>query len=148
MSKALEGVKILDMTHVQSGPTCTQLLAWFGADVIKVERPGVGDATRGQLQDIPEVDSLYFTMLNGNKRSLTLNTKTDDGKAIFTKLIQYCDVMVENFAPGALDRMGFTWERIQEINPRMIYASVKGFGPGPYEDCMVYENVAQCTGGA
>ena len=148
MSKALEGVKILDMTHVQSGPTCTQLLAWFGADVIKVERPGVGDATRGQLQDIPEVDSLYFTMLNGNKRSLTLNTKTDDGKAIFTKLIQYCDVMVENFAPGALDRMGFTWERIQEINPRMIYASVKGFGPGPYEDCKVYENVAQCTCGA
>lgn len=148
MSKALEGVKILDMTHVQSGPTCTQLLAWFGADVIKVERPGVGDATRGQLQDIPNVDSLYFTMLNGNKRSLTLNTKTDEGKAIFTKLIENCDVMVENFAPGALDRMGFTWERIQEINPRMIYASVKGFGPGPYEDCKVYENVAQCTGGS
>ena len=148
MSKALEGVKILDMTHVQSGPTCTQLLAWFGADVIKVERPGVGDATRGQLQDIPNVDSLYFTMLNSNKRSLTLNTKSDEGKAIFTKLIEHCDVMVENFAPGALDRMGFTWEHIQEINPRMIYASVKGFGPGPYEDCKVYENVAQCTGGA
>ncbi len=148
MSKALEGVKILDMTHVQSGPTCTQLLAWFGADVIKVERPGVGDATRGQLQDIPNVDSLYFTMLNSNKRSLTLNTKSDEGKAIFTKLIEHCDVMVKNFAPGALDRMGFTWERIQEINPRMIYASVKGFGPGPYEDCKVYENVAQCTGGA
>ena len=148
MSKALEGVRILDMTHVQSGPTCTQLLAWFGADVIKIERPGVGDATRGQLQDIPDVDSLYFTMLNANKRSLTLNTKTDEGKAIFTKLIEHCDVMVENFAPGALDRMGFTWERIQEINPRMIYASVKGFGPGPYEDCKVYENVAQCTGGS
>jgi len=148
MSKALEGVKILDMTHVQSGPTCTQLLAWFGADVIKVERPGVGDATRGQLQDIPNVDSLYFTMLNSNKRSLTLNTKSDEGKAIFTKLIEHCDVMVENFAPGALDRMGFNWERIQEINPRMIYASVKGFGPGPYEGCKVYENVAQCTGGA
>ncbi|MED6310707.1 MAG: formyl-CoA transferase [Pseudomonadota bacterium] len=148
MSKALEGVKILDMTHVQSGPTCTQLLAWFGADVLKVERPGVGDATRGQLQDIPDVDSLYFTMLNGNKRSITLNTKSDEGKAIFTKLIEHCDVMVENFAPGALDRMGFSWERIQEINPRMVYASVKGFGPGPYEDCKVYENVAQCTGGA
>lgn len=148
MSKALEGVKILDMTHVQSGPTCTQLLAWFGADCIKVERPGVGDATRGQLQDIPDVDSLYFTMLNSNKRSITLNTKSDEGKAIFTKLIEHCDVMVENFAPGALDRMGFTWERIQEINPRMIYASVKGFGPGPYEDCKVYENVAQCTGGS
>ena len=148
MSKALEGVKILDMTHVQSGPTCTQLLAWFGADVLKVERPGVGDATRGQLQDIPNVDSLYFTMLNGNKRSITLNTKSDEGKKIFVKLIEHCDVMVENFAPGALDRMGFSWERIQEINPRMIYASVKGFGPGPYEDCKVYENVAQCTGGA
>ena len=148
MGKALEGVKILDMTHVQSGPTCTQLLAWFGADVIKVERPGTGDPTRGQLQDIPDVDSLYFTMLNANKRSVTLNTKSDTGKEIFTKLIEHCDVMVENFAPGALDRMGFTWERIQEINPRMIYASVKGFGPGPFADCKVYENVAQCTGGA
>ncbi len=146
--KALEGVRILDMTHVQSGPTCTQLLAWFGADVIKVERPGVGDATRGQLQDIPDVDSLYFTMLNHNKRSITLNTKSDKGKEIFEGLLKACDVMVENFAPGALDRMGFSWERIQEINPRLIYASVKGFGPGPYEDCKVYENVAQCTGGS
>ena len=148
MAKALEGVRILDMTHVQSGPTCTQLLAWFGADVIKVERPGVGDATRRQLQDIPDVDSLYFTMLNHNKRSLTLNTKNAKGKEIFAKLIKHCDVMVENFAPGAIDRMGFTWEKIQEINPRMIYASVKGFGPGPFEDCKVYENVAQCTGGS
>ena len=146
--KALEGVRVLDMTHVQSGPTCTQLLAWFGADVIKVERPGVGDATRGQLRDIPDVDSLYFTMLNHNKRSITLNTKDEKGKEIFTRLIEECDVMVENFAPGALDRMGFSWERIQEINPRMIYASVKGFGPGPYAQCKVYENVAQCAGGA
>ncbi|HCY12706.1 MAG TPA: formyl-CoA transferase [Gammaproteobacteria bacterium] len=148
MMKALEGVRVLDMTHVQSGPTCTQLLAWFGADVIKVERPGVGDATRGQLRDIPDVDSLYFTMLNHNKRSITLNTKDEKGKEIFTRLIEECDVLVENFAPGALDRMGFSWERIQEINPRMIYASVKGFGPGPYAQCKVYENVAQCAGGA
>ena len=148
MGKALEGVRILDFTHVQSGPTCTQLLAWLGADVIKVERPGAGDATRGQLRDIPDVDSLYFTMLNGNKRSLTLNTKQARGKDIMERLIKACDVLVENFAPGALDRMGFPWERIQELNPRMIYASVKGFGPGPYEDCKVYENVAQCTGGA
>ena len=146
--KALEGIKILDFTHVQSGPTCTQLLAWFGADVIKIERPGVGDATRGQLRDIPDVDSLYFTMLNHNKRSVTLNSKSDKGKEILTTLIEECDVMVENFAPGAVDRMGFPWERIQEINPRMIYASIKGFGPGPYEDCKVYENVAQCAGGA
>ncbi|MAV82745.1 MAG: formyl-CoA transferase [Pelagibacteraceae bacterium] len=146
--EALKGVKILDMTHVQSGPTCTQLLAWFGADVVKVERPGVGDATRGQLRDVPKADSLYFTMLNSNKRSITLNPKNPDGAKIFTSLIEQCDVMVENFAPGALDRMGFSWEKIQEINPRMIYASVKGFGPGAYEDCKVYENVAQCAGGS
>jgi formyl-CoA transferase len=148
MGKALDGVRILDMTHVQSGPTCTQLLAWFGADVIKVERPGGGDISRSQLRDIPDVDSLYFTMLNHNKRSIALNTKSEHGKEIFAELIRKCDVLAENFAPGALDRMGFTWERIQEINPRMIYASVKGFGPGPYVDCKVYENVAQCTGGA
>ncbi len=146
--KALEGVKILDFTHVQSGPTCTQLLAWFGADVIKVERPGVGDATRKQLVDVPGADSLYFTMLNHNKRSITLNTKNETGKEVLTRLIQECDVLVENFAPGALDRMGFGWDRIQEINPRMIMASVKGFGPGKYEDCKVYENVAQCAGGS
>ena len=148
MSKALEGVRILDMTHVQSGPTCTQLLAWFGADVIKVERAGVGDATRGQLRDVPDADSLYFTMLNHNKRSITLDTKNEKGKEVFERLLRCCDVIVENFAPGALDRMGFPWEKIHEINPRIIYASVKGFGKGPYQDCKVYENVAQCTGGA
>jgi formyl-CoA transferase len=145
--KALEGIRILDMTHVQSGPTCTQLLAWFGADVIKVERPS-GDITRVQLRDLPGVDSLYFTMLNGNKRSITLDTKNPKGKELFARLIRSCDVMVENYAPGAIDRMGFPWEKIQELNPRMVYASVKGFGPGPYEDCKVYENVAQCTGGS
>jgi formyl-CoA transferase len=145
--KALEGVRILDFTHVQSGPTCTQLLAWFGADVIKVERPGVGDITRGQLRDIPDVDSLYFTMLNHNKRSITIDGKNPKGREILEGLVKVCDVMVENFAPGALDRMGFTWQRIQELNPKIILASIKGFGPGPYEDCKVYENVAQCTGG-
>jgi formyl-CoA transferase len=148
MGKALDGVRVLDMTHVQSGPTCTQILAWFGADVIKIEKPGEGDPTRSQLRDIPGVDSLYFTMLNSNKRGMTLNPKTEAGKKIFTQLIEKCDVMVENYAPGAIDRMGFPWEKIQQINPRMIYASVKGFGPGPYEDCKVYENVAQCTGGS
>jgi len=146
--KALDGVKVLDFTHVQSGPTCTQLLAWFGADVIKVERPGVGDATRKQLIDVPGADSLYFTMLNHNKRSIELNSKNETGKEVLTRLIEECDVLVENFAPGALDRMGFTWERIQEINPRIIMASIKGFGPGKYEDCKVYENVAQCAGGS
>ena len=117
MTKALKGVRILDFTHVQSGPTCTQLLAWFGADVIKVERPGVGDITRGQLQDIPNVDSLYFTMLNHNKRSITLDTKNPKGKEVLTALIKSCDVLVENFGPGVLDRMGFPWEKIHEHQP-------------------------------
>ncbi len=148
MSKALDGVKILDFTHVQSGPTCTQLLAWMGADVIKVERAGEGDITRGQLRDIPDVDSLYFTMLNHNKRSITVDAKHPKGKEVLEALVKKCDVLVENFAPGALERMGLTWEHIQSLNPRMIVASVKGFGPGPYEDCKVYENVAQCAGGA
>ena len=148
MTKALEGVRILDFTHVQSGPTCTQLLAWFGADCIKVERPGVGDITRGQLRDVPNADSLYFTMLNANKRSITIDTKNPKGKELLEGLIKVCDVLVENFGPGVLDRMGFTWERVQQLNPKMIMASIKGFGPGPYEDCKVYENVAQCTGGS
>lgn len=146
--KALDGIKILDFTHVQSGPTCTQLLGWFGADVIKVERPGVGDATRQQLVDVPGADSLYFTMLNHNKRSIELNSKNETGKEVLTRLIEECDVLVENFAPGALDRMGFSWEHIQSINPRIILASIKGFGPGKYQDCKVYENVAQCAGGS
>jgi formyl-CoA transferase len=94
------------------------------------------------------VDSLYFTMLNGNKRSITLDAKHPEGKKVLEALVKHCDVLVENFAPGALDRMGFTWERIQELNPRMIVASIKGFGPGPYEDCKVYENIAQCAGGS
>jgi formyl-CoA transferase len=146
--KALTGVRILDFTHVQSGPTCTQLLAWLGADVIKVERPGIGDITRGQLVDVKGADSLYFTMLNHNKRSITIDSKHQQGKRVLNELIKKCDVLVENFAPGALDRMGLTWEHIHGLNPRMVVASVKGFGPGPYEDCKVYENVAQCTGGS
>jgi len=146
--KALTGVRILDFTHVQSGPTCTQLLAWLGADVIKVERPGVGDITRGQLVDVKGADSLYFTMLNHNKRSITIDSKHPQGKRVLDELVKKCDVLVENFAPGALDRMGLTWEHIHKLNPRMVVASVKGFGPGPYEDCKVYENVAQCTGGS
>jgi formyl-CoA transferase len=149
VTKALDDIKIIDFTHVQAGPACTQMLAWFGADVIKVERPGSGDVTRNQLRDIPDADALYFTQLNSNKRSLTLDTKTKEGKEILEKLIKVSDVMVENFGPGALDRMGFTWERILELNPRMILASVKGFSDGHhYEDLKVYENVAQCAGGA
>ena len=146
--RALEGVRILDFTHVQSGPTCTQLLAYMGADVIKVERPGIGDVTRGQLRDVKGADSLYFTMLNGSKRSITIDSKHPTGKEILERLVKECDVLVENFAPGALDRMGLNFEHIHKLNPRMVVASVKGFGPGPYVDCKVYENVAQCAGGS
>src|SRR5271170_7044937 len=149
MSLPLEGIKVIDFTGVQAGPACTQLLAWFGADVLKVERPGVGDVTRHQLRDIPDVDALYFTMLNSNKRSLTLNTKTPEGKQVLERMIREYDVLVENFGPGALDRMGFTWDHIKELNPKLIFASIKGFAEGsPYSDIKVYENVAQCAGGA
>ncbi len=149
MTLPLKGIKIIDFTHVQAGPACTQMLAWFGADVIKVERPGSGDVTRNQLRDIPDADALYFTMLNSNKRSLTLDTKTAEGKEVLEKLIRSSDVLVENFGPGALDRMGFSWQRINELNPKMIVASVKGFSEGHhYSDLKVYENVAQCAGGA
>src|SRR5579863_7266586 len=112
--RALQGVKVLDFTHVQSGPTCTQLLAYMGADVIKVERPGAGDVTRGQLRDVKGADSLYFTMLNGSKRSVTIDSKNSKGKEILDRLVKYCDVLVENFAPGALDRMGLTWDYIHK----------------------------------
>jgi formyl-CoA transferase len=148
MPGALEGLVVLEAAQIMAGPFCGLLLADMGADVIKVERPGSGDITRGQLRDIPDVDSLYFTMLNHNKRSITLDTKNPKGKEVLDALIKYCDVLVENFAPGVLDRMGLTWDYIHKLNPRMIVASVKGFGPGPYEDCKVYENVAQCAGGS
>ncbi|RAR54265.1 formyl-CoA transferase [Paraburkholderia unamae] len=149
MSLPLSGIKVIDFTGVQSGPACTQMMAWYGADVIKVERPGVGDVTRNQLRDIPDLDALYFTMLNSNKRSLELNTKTPEGKAIMEQLIREADVLVENFHPGAMDHMGFTWEHLQALNPRLIFGSVKGFNDAsPYVHVKAYENVAQCAGGA
>ena len=148
MDKALSGIRILDMTHVQAGPTSSQLMAFLGADVIKVESPW-GDATRKQLVDIPGADSLYFTMLNCNKRSITLNLKNERGKEIFTRLIESCDVVMENFGPGVLDRLGFSWEQVRKINPRIIMASIKGFGTeGPYAAFKAYENVAQAMGGS
>jgi len=147
MSKALEGVRVLDMTHVQSGPSCTQILAWLGADVVKIEAPS-GDITRKQLRDLPDVDSLYFTMLNCNKRSITLNMKSDRGKELFTEMVGKFDILAENFGPGAIDRMGFPWEKLQELNPRLIYASIKGFGDGPYTHFKAYEVVAQAMGGS
>src|SRR5258708_21778563 len=149
MRLPLDGIKIIDFTGVQAGPACTQMLAWFGADVLKVERLDGGDVTRHQLRDIPGVDALYFTQLNSNKKSLAVNTRTPEGRGIMEKLIREAHVLVENFAPGAMDRMGLSWEHIQELNPKLIYASVKGFNDqSPYSDLKVYENVAQCAGGA
>jgi formyl-CoA transferase len=146
--EALKGVRILDMTHVQAGPTCSQLLAWMGADVIKFENPQ-GDATRGQLRDVPNADSLYFTMLNCNKRSITVNMKSAEGKQVFVDLLKKCDIVMENFGPGVLERFGFPWEKIHEINPKIVMGSIKGFGStGPYADFKAYENVAQAMGGA
>jgi formyl-CoA transferase len=148
-SLPLTGIKVIDFTGVQAGPACTQLLAWYGADVLKVERTTGGDVTRHQLQDIPDVDALYFTMLNSNKRSLAIDTKTPEGLAVMEQLIRRSDVLVENFAPGAMDRMGLSWEHIHEINPRLIYGSVKGFNDeSRWRDLKVYENVAQAAGGA
>jgi formyl-CoA transferase len=144
---ALEGIRVLDMTHVQSGPSATQILAWLGADVVKLEAPN-GDITRQQLRDLPGVDSLYFTMLNCNKRSITLNMKSEEGKQLFIEMVKKADVLVENFGPGAVDRMGFTWDRLQELNPRLVYASIKGFGEGPYTHYKAYEVVAQAMGGS
>jgi len=115
MEKALSGIRILDMTHVQAGPTCSQLMGFLGADVIKLESPA-GDATRTQLRDVPNADSLYFTMLNCNKRSITVNLKNPQGKEVFTKLVRSCDVLMENFGPGVLDRLGFGWEKVHELN--------------------------------
>lgn len=148
MSKALDGVRIIDMTHNQAGPACTQILAWFGADVIKLETPGQGDVARTNLAD-QDGDSLFFLALNANKRSLTLNLKSDDGKALFRKVLAESDVLVENFSPGALERMGFGFDELQKINPRLIYATIKGFGTyGPYSDFKAFEPIAQAMGGA
>src|ERR1700704_4585886 len=145
--EALKGVRILDMTHVQAGPTCSQLLAWMGADVIKFENPQ-GDATRGQLRDVPNADSLYFTMLNCNKRSITVNMKTAEGKQGFVDLLKKCDIIMENFGRGVLDRFGFTWEKIHEINPKIVMGSIKGFGSsGPHAGFEASQKTKPAKGG-
>ncbi len=148
MGKALDGVRVLDMTHVQSGPSATQLLAWLGADVIKVEMPRRGDITRTQLRDKSNVDSLYFTMLNANKKSVTLNIKSAQGQEALSRLIASADVLVENFGPGVLERQGFGYEAVRAINPRLIYATIKGFADASGIEAKAYETIAQAMGGA
>ena len=149
MVAPLQGIKVIDMTQVQSGPSCTQMLAWLGADVIKIERPGTGDPTRDELLDVPGLDGLYFLQLNCNKRSIELDAKAPEGKEILTKLLKEADIFVENLHPGALDGMGFSWEEVHKINPRVIYGTIKGFNEdSPYKDVKAFEPVAQCAGGA
>ena len=149
MSTALQGIRIIDMTHNQAGPACTQILAWLGAEVIKLEQPGKGDESRVNARDIPDADSIFYLQLNANKKSLTLNLKTPDGKALFRKLIAQCDVLVENFSPGALDRLGLGYDTLSELNPRLIYATIKGFGTyGPYSGYKSFEPIAQAMGGS
>ena len=144
MTKALDGIRVIDMTHNQAGPACAQILAWFGADVIKLETPGKGDIARAQAGD-----ELFFLTFNANKRSLTLDLKSEDGKALFRKLIAQSDVLLENFSPGALERMGFGYKALKEINPRLIYATIKGFGTyGPNSHFKSFEPIAQAMGGA
>lgn len=145
----LQGIKVVDFTEVQSGPSCTQMLAWLGADVIKIERPGVGDATRKELQFDPNEPSYYYLQLNSNKKSLTLDAKTPDGKAILTKLIQGADIFVENLHPGAMDKLGFSWEVVHKLNPKCIYGTIKGFPlSSKYKDLKAYEPIAQVTAAA
>ncbi len=143
----LQGIKVVDLTEVQSGPSCTQMLAWLGAEVIKIERPGKGDATRKELQFDPDCPSYYFLQLNSDKKSISLDCKTPDGKEILTKLIKGADIFVENLHPGATDKLGFSWEAVHALNPRCIYGTIKGFPlSSKYKDLKAYEPIAQVTG--
>ena len=149
MSQALTGIRVVDLTNNQAGPSCGQILAWLGADVVKVEEPGKGDPARQSLKDRPDADSLFYLSFNGNKRSLTLNLKHPRGKEAFTRLLKTADVLLENFGPGVIERLGFGYQVLRGLNPRLVFASIKGFGSyGPYRDYKSYEPIAQAMGGA
>jgi formyl-CoA transferase len=149
MTAALSGIRIIDMTHNQAGPACAQMLAFLGADVIKLEEPKAGDVARTVHADRKNSDSLFFLLFNANKRSLTLNLKTDEGKRLFKEVVKQSDVLLENFGPGAMDRLGLGWDVLRDLNPRLIYATIKGFGSyGPHAHFKSYEPVAQAMGGA
>ena len=149
MSQALSGIRVIDMTHNQAGPACAQILGFLGADVIKLEEPKGGDVARSNMRDRADSDSLFFLVLNANKQSLTINLKTEQGKALFKQVIEQSDVLLENFGPGALDRLGLGYDVLSKLNPRLIYATIKGFGTyGPYSDFKSFEPIAQAMGGA
>jgi formyl-CoA transferase len=146
---ALQGIRVIDMTHNQAGPACAQILGFLGADVIKLEEPKGGDVARTNMRDKADSDSLFFLILNANKRSLTLNLKSEEGKELFRKVIAESDVLLENFGPGALDRLGLGYETLSKLNPKLIYATIKGFGTyGPYSGYKSFEPIAQAMGGA
>src|SRR5712691_3875655 len=149
MDKALTGIRVVDLTNNQAGSSCGQMLAWLGADVIKVEEPGRGDVARYSQKDRADADALFFLAFNANKRSLTLNLKHASGRDVFRALLKTADVLLENFGPGVIERLGFGYPAVREINPRLVYASIKGFGSyGPYRDYKSYEPIAQAMGGA
>ncbi len=149
MNQALSGIRVIDMTHNQAGPACAQILAFLGAEVIKLEEPKAGDVARTVHADRKNSDSLFFLLFNANKKSLTLNLKSEDGKRLFKRVVGQSDVLLENFGPGAMERLGFGWEVLRDLNPRLVYATIKGFGSyGPYKDFKSYEPVAQAMGGA
>jgi formyl-CoA transferase len=149
MSQALQGIRIIDMTHNQAGPACAQILAFLGADVIKLEEPRAGDVARAVHLERPGTDSLFFLLFNANKKSLTLNLKSDEGKRLFKEVVKQSDVLLENFGPGAMERLGLGWDTLRDLNPRLVYATIKGFGSyGPHAHFKSYEPVAQAMGGA
>jgi formyl-CoA transferase len=146
---ALAGVRVIDLTQFEAGPSCTETLAWLGADVIKIEPPGRGDQARSASTDQPGLDSYYFLLLNANKRSVTLNLRLPDGASILRHLLRDADVFVENLGPGSVERLGFDYESVRAINPRVVYAQIKGFAPdGPYGNFLSFDHIGQAVGGA
>ncbi|MBT6273115.1 MAG: formyl-CoA transferase [Chromatiales bacterium] len=144
----LQGVKVIDLTQFEAGPSCTETLAWLGADVVKVENPNRGDPGRRLRPNAPDDDPYYFHMFNVNKKSVTVNLKSPEGLGVVKDLIGKADVMIENFAPGAIERLGLSYDVVKTINPGIIYAQVKGFGEGsPFEHNLAFDMIAQACGG-